>query len=76
MTVRMSYDEGLTWPVSRLLHGGPAAYSSLAMLPDGSIAILYESGHVHFAEQLTFERFSIRWLTDGLDDYAGPESEV
>ena len=33
MTVRMSYDEGRTWPVHRVLWAGPAAYSSLAILP-------------------------------------------
>ena len=31
-------------------------------------------GNVHYAEQLTFERFSIRWLTDGRDTYTGPDS--
>ena len=33
MTVRLSYDEGESWPGSRLLHAGPSAYSSLAVLP-------------------------------------------
>ena len=27
LTVRLSYDEGRGWPVSRLLHEGPATYS-------------------------------------------------
>ena len=35
MTVRLSYDEGDSWPESKLLHAGPSAYSSLAVLPDG-----------------------------------------
>jgi len=72
MTVRMSYDEGLTWPVSKLLYVGPAAYSSLAMLQDGDIGILYESGDIHYAERIRFERFTIQWMTDGRDAYAGP----
>ena len=37
MTVRVSYDEGATWPVSRTLHAGPSAYSCLTILPDQSI---------------------------------------
>jgi len=44
MTVRFSYDDGATWPVSQLLHAGPSAYSDLAALPDGRIACLYERG--------------------------------
>src|SRR5262249_20357134 len=44
LTVRLSEDGGKTWPASRLLHEGPAAYSCLAVLPDGSVACLYERG--------------------------------
>ena len=44
LTVRLSYDDGRTWPGARLLHGGPSAYSSLAALPDGEFACLYEAG--------------------------------
>ena len=46
MTVRLSYDEGETWPVSKLLHAGPSAYSSLAVLPDLSVGCLYERNGV------------------------------
>ena len=34
MTVRLSYDEAESWPVSKSLHAGPSAYSSLAVLED------------------------------------------
>ena len=34
LTVRLSYDEGTTWSVARVVHDGPAAYSSLVALPD------------------------------------------
>jgi len=67
MTVRMSYDEGKTWPVSKLIYPGLAAYSSLAVLPDGSVGMLYEHGSQHDTDQLTFVRFTIEWLTDGKD---------
>jgi sialidase-1 len=63
MTVRLSYDEGATWPVSRRLHDGPAAYSALAVLPGGEIACLYERGEKSAYEKLTFARFSLAWLT-------------
>ena len=44
MTIRVSYDDGRTWPVQRLLYAGPSAYSCLTVLPDGNIACLYEAG--------------------------------
>ncbi|MFZ2655104.1 MAG: sialidase family protein [Victivallales bacterium] len=54
MSVRMSVDEGATWPVSHCLHGGPSAYSCLASLPDGQIGCLFERGSAHPYETITF----------------------
>ncbi len=67
MTVRLSYDEGTTWPIAKLLDSGPAAYSCLTVLPDMTIGCLYESGRQHAYEGLTFAWFSLEWLTDGAD---------
>lgn len=67
MTVRLSYDEGKTWPVSKTIYPGLAGYSSLALLPDGSIGMFYEHGAQHDTDQLTFVRFTMEWLTDGKD---------
>lgn len=67
MTVRLSYDEGKTWPVSKTIYPGLADYSSLAVLPDGSIGMFYEHGAQHGTDQLTFVRFTMEWLTDGKD---------
>jgi sialidase-1 len=67
MTVRLSYGDGRTWPVSKLLHAGPSAYSCLTVLPDKSIGCLYERGDEHPYETITFARFGLRWLTDGTD---------
>ncbi|MEO8620764.1 MAG: sialidase family protein [bacterium] len=63
MTVRLSYDEGNTWPVSRILHEGPAAYSSLVALPNNSIGLLFERGATSPYERITFARFTLQWLT-------------
>ena len=63
MTVRLSYDDGKTWPVSRILHDGPAAYSCLAVLPNGEIACFYEGGEKNPYESMIFEKFSLGWLT-------------
>ena len=67
MTIRLSYDEGETWPVSKLLYAGPAAYSALAALPDSSIGCLYEQGTKSAYDTIRFARFSLEWLTDGRD---------
>ena len=62
MTVRLSYDEGRTWPVSRLLYPGPASYSCLMVLPDGRVGVLYERDH---EAKITFASFRLGWLTGG-----------
>ena len=64
MTVRMSEDEGKTWPVRRVVWPGPAAYSCLAALPDGSISCLFEAGETQPYERIVLARFSRAWLTD------------
>ena len=64
MTVRLSYDEGQTWPISKVLHEGSAAYSSLAELPGGTIGLLYERDDY---QKITFASFTLQWLTDGQD---------
>jgi sialidase-1 len=62
MTVRVSYDEGRTWPASRTLHSGPSAYSCLAVLPDNTVACLYERGDKNSYEKLTLARFPVAWV--------------
>jgi len=63
LTVRLSADQGATWPAARTLHAGPAAYSSPAVLPDGQLACLYERGDQGPYETLTLARFNREWLT-------------
>ena len=72
LTVKLSYDEGRTWPVARTVHAGHAAYSSLACLADGTIGLLYETGDSHPYERVRFARFSLEWLTEGQDG-CGPD---
>lgn len=62
MTVRLSPDEGRTWPIAKVLHEGPAAYSCLAVLPDGDIGCLYECGERSSIERITFAHFPLQWL--------------
>jgi sialidase-1 len=56
MTVRMSRDEGRTWPRSMVLYEGSAAYSDLVDIDDGWYGCLYErDGYDH----LTFASFRL-----------------
>jgi sialidase-1 len=65
LTVRLSDDGGKTWPASGVLHAGPSAYSCLAVLPDRSIACLYERGEKTSYERITCARFDLAWLERG-----------
>lgn len=65
-TVRLSYDEGRTWPVSRVICPGSFAYSSLTALPDGTIGCLFESDNY---QRIRFARFTLDWLTEGKDTW-------
>lgn len=64
LTVRMSYDEGETWPVEKVLEAGSSAYSDLAIAPDMTILCLYEAGDY---ARITLARFRLDWLTEGRD---------
>lgn len=64
LTVRLSGNGGGEWPHSRVLHFGPAAYSSLAVLSDGTAVCLYERGDEHPYETITLARFDLGWLTE------------
>lgn len=62
LTVRMSDDDGRTWPISRVVHDGPSAYSCLVLLRDRAIGVLYERGDRSPYETITFAHFSLNWL--------------
>jgi sialidase-1 len=59
MTGRLSRDEGKTWPLARVLHDGPSAYSCLAMLPDGTVTCLHERGDRSAHETITCARLRL-----------------
>ena len=67
MTIKMSYDEGQTWKVARILNKGASGYSDLVILPDMTIGLLYERGKGMYWEKITFARFTLDWLTGGKD---------
>jgi sialidase-1 len=62
MTVRASYDEGGTWPDSRVVDLQGSGYSDLAVLPDGTVCCLFESG---WWKPIVFVKFPLKWLKAG-----------
>ncbi len=68
LVVRISRDEGLTFPRERAVAPGLAAYSDLAVLRDGTVGVLWERGAERGYQFITFTRFNREWLT-------GPTSE-
>jgi sialidase-1 len=68
--IRISYDDGKTWPTSRRIEAGPFSYSDLAAGPDGTVYCLYEAGvwsMARGAAQTTYvalAKFSLSWIED------------
>jgi sialidase-1 len=58
-TIRLSRDEGKTWPVSRVLYPGSFAYSCLTSLPDGSAGCLFERDGYR---KTSFARITLNWI--------------
>jgi len=72
MTVRLSFDEGVTWPISRVIEPNPCRYSDLAVTPDGTILCLYTNGKTGDCEKISVARFNLEWLQNAEE---GNESE-
>lgn len=57
LSLKLSRDDGKTWPVSKTLDPGPSAYSDLAVLPNGTALCLWESKN-----DIQCARFNLEWL--------------
>ena len=62
LSVRISDDEGETWPYRREIDDGPSAYSALGILPDGRIGVVWESGDLLPYEKIRFAAFNRAWV--------------
>ena len=72
MTLRISYDEGGTWPETKTVYSGSSAYSSMTILPDGGIGLLFEKDDY---KEIVFVRLTLAWLTDGKDTFSNSEPD-
>lgn len=59
LSIKLSHDDGQTWPVNKTLDAGPSAYSDLAVLPDGTVLCLYEG-----KANIQVARFNLEWIAD------------
>ena len=60
LTVRLSEDDGQTWPVARVVDPGPSAYSDMVVQADGRVGLLYERGN---QGGIDYVSFTIDWLS-------------
>jgi sialidase-1 len=67
LSLKLSEDDGATWPVSRTLEPGFSGYSDLAVGPDQSIYCFYERGstdgkNIYKTGSLTVAKFNLEWV--------------
>lgn len=72
MTVWASFDGGKTWPLKRLVHDGPAAYSCLGVgrsgtASQGRIFLIFEGGATDPHGGVQVVSFNLSWLLAGRD---------
>ncbi len=63
VAVMISFDDGKSWPLGKVIVPYNAAYSSLCILPDGSIGMYVEeapNGGDHY--EMVFYNFTLEWL--------------
>ncbi len=70
LTVWVSFNGGKTWPLKRLVHEGPSAYSNLGVgrhgtASAGRIFLNYEGGLKHRYESNFVAVFNLNWLLNG-----------
>jgi len=64
----VSFDDGKTWPVEKLINEGPSGYSVSTMDKDGNFLVLYEKGKTIYRDTgISIVKFNIEWLLDGKD---------
>lgn len=60
LSIRVSYDEGKSWTVGKTIYAGSSAYSSMTVLSNGSIGVLFERDDYH---EIAFVALPLKWIT-------------
>jgi sialidase-1 len=69
LTVRYSRDDGQSWSTGRTIYPGSAAYSTMTVLENGDVGILFEKD---FYSQNMFVSFPLEWLTGETEQHNEP----
>ena len=64
LTIKVSFDGGKSWPVSRLIHAGPTAYSCMTLVGENGVGVLYECGEKSSYEGIRFAHLPLQWLME------------
>ena len=62
LTIKVSKDGGNSWPISKLLYRRRAAYSDVAIHPEGKMYCVFEGGKKWANQHIYFTCFSKKWL--------------
>lgn len=65
LTAKLSFDEGKSWPVKKVINPVYSGYSDVAFTKDGNVYCLYEiqSGHGNNRSlAIQFKRFNLQWI--------------
>lgn len=60
-TIRISYDDGKTWPLEKLIYEGSFAYSCLTKIDNSTAGLLFERDGY---KKISFSIIPISWLED------------
>ncbi|WP_285240232.1 exo-alpha-sialidase [Pseudarthrobacter sp. MEB009] len=73
VSVRVSCDDGATWPGVRTVRSGFSAYSTISRLQDGAFGLLYEG---NYTDNMQFASFNDAWLNYACAPLAVPGTAV
>ena len=76
LTLRLSRDEGCTWPHSRVLSKELAGYSDIAVTKDGKILCVFENGKRDYCEKISIVEVERAWLAAGKDAQKPPTNKA
>jgi len=62
LTLRLSRDDGRTWPHARVLNEGLAGYSDMAVTKEGKILCVFENGTNDYCEKISIVQVDRAWL--------------
>jgi len=65
LTIKVSFDGGKSWPLGRLIHAGPTAYSCMTSVDENAIGLLYECGESASYEGIRYAHIPLQWLMEG-----------